>query len=388
MERVITGLLVLSAVFWGSAGHMDAPSLRTPAVVVDLAKIGWAPPRNQSDRAFFKDFTIGNLFSLDQNTRILFLNADAFVVYHTKQEGQDWRTAPRTMEAFFIRAKDGSLISTMRWPTRLRRSDNDLRESEARLVPLSDGRFLAFANGVMRLYGDNLDLLKEQKLEPDGPGGMWSAQSVAEGHQIFLRHESMRPPRATYFWLDSATLQVEYTSPGYHDRDFLVQAGVVAGEKSVFTLSQSGIRMIDRDHGVKTICADQLCRGDGLLRALSSRHIGLSGKNGIGIVDLDHGLIWSKSIGDDSKHFQFSEMQCAMSGKRFAFWITGAKKALFDGVKINEWPPTILVYERDSSKTPLVIRTTPVEGQLDFALSPGGTKLAVFDGAKVQVYLF
>jgi hypothetical protein len=35
---------------------------------------------------------------------------------------------------------------------------------------------------------------------------------------------------------------------------------------------------------------------------------------------------------------------------------------------------------------PVVIRMKLLEGWWDFVLSPNGTKLALFDGAKVQIY--
>jgi hypothetical protein len=357
-------------------------------VEVDLRKIGWVPPAHQSNQAFFKDFSIGKLVSLDENTKLVFLTEGVIVAYHTKQEGSDWRTAARVMEAFFIQVKDGTLFSTMRWPTRLRRSDNDDRDSEARLIPLSNGRFLTLANGVLRLYASNLDLLKEQKLEPDTSGDMWAAQSVAEGQKIFLRHESISPPNTTYSWVDSENLKIMHTAPGYRDRDFLVQAGVKAGDGSVFTLSKSGVRMIDKDQNVKTICGDRLCRDADLFHVLSARRIGVSARNGFGIIDIDDGIMWSKLIDSkyDPKRFQFGSIQCALSGTRLGLWLTGDKKAFFDGVKVSTWPPTILVYDTDGPKNPFVIRTTPVDGQLDFSLSPNGTKVAVFDGAKVLIY--
>jgi hypothetical protein len=388
--RYILVALVLWTNWRGSVAHgqAQATSAKVPPVVVDLRTIGWVPPPHESNRAFFKDFSIGKLISLDENTRVEFLTEDVTVVYHTKQEGSDWRTAARLMEAFFIRAKDGSLLSTMRWPTRLRRSDNDLRESEARLIPLYDGRFLAFANGAMTLYTASLNPLKQQKLEPFGSSDMWAAQAVSEGHGIFLRHESTPPPRVTYWWLDSENLEVRSTTPGYRDRDFLVQAGVTAGEKSVFTLFPSGIRMIDRDHQIKTICDAQLCRDADGLRVLSSQYIAVKADSGIGVVDTHQGLAWSKSVQSRyaPRTFQFGSIRSAMSGTRFAVWVTGGRNKFFDGVKIGAWPPALLVYDVASPKDPLVVPSRPVDGQLDFALSPSGTRLAVFDGARVLIY--
>ena len=81
-------------------------------------------------------------------------------------------------------------------------------------------------------------------------------------------------------------------------------------------------------------------------------------------------------------------MRSAMSEKRLAVWVSTNKKAPFDGAKIQPWPPTLLVYDVAGPKDPIVIRMKPVDGQFDFAFSPSGTKLAVFDNARVQIYSF
>jgi hypothetical protein len=358
-------------------------------VVVDLAKIGWTPPTSESNRTFFKDFTLSKLFAIDQDTRVVFLDEDVIVVYHTKQDGKDWRTAPRIMEAFFIRVRDGTLLSRQRWPTGLRKSMDDLFDSEARLIPLHNSRFLVFANGVITEYGPNLELLKQKKLEPSASTDLWSAQSVSGGKAIVLRHESTSG-QVTYSWLMSDSLEEKFAIRVYQGRDFSAGQGVYADENSVYTRSRTGIRMIDRDQSVRTICDDPLCREDGRLRVLSSHHVGWSGRSGIGIVDTERGgLAWSKTAQPQypRNKFQFGEMRSAMSGTKFAAWVAATgKKAFFDGVEIGS-TPTILVYDFARSKDdPVVIRMNPVEGLWDSALSPNGTKLALFDGSSLQIF--
>ena len=111
-KGLISGLAVLTACS-GVAKHASTPYIALkPEVVVNLAQIGWMPHRTESNRAFFKDFTLGKLLAMDYSTRVIFLNEDVVVVYHTKQEGKDWRTATQSVEAFFIQARDGSLLST------------------------------------------------------------------------------------------------------------------------------------------------------------------------------------------------------------------------------------------------------------------------------------
>ncbi|HEV2223719.1 MAG TPA: hypothetical protein VGR84_12020 [Candidatus Acidoferrales bacterium] len=353
-----------------------------------LKDYGWAPPKSESNKAFFKDFTPAKLQALDDNTRILFVSDDLLVVYHTKQQGEDWHTATRQLEAFFVNAKDGKLANVARWPSGLRKSSFDLLDSESRIIVLHDGRFLVLANGTMMLYGSDLKLIKQKKLEPLDSTNLWAVQTVAAGREIFLRHESSLPLRVTYQWLDSDTFRVLSEMPGYQDHDFLVQAGVVAGENAVFFGGRSGIRMIRTDQPAKVICDDQVCRGDGLPYALAAGSLGFSGRTGIAVVDEDRGLVWSNTIPPQysPNDFQFGRIRSAISGKRFAVWITAYHKTLLDGVEIRS-SPTVFVYYVTNPKHVFALPLKSWGGDFDFALSPDGTELAIFDGARITLHL-
>ncbi len=237
----------------------------------------------------------------------------------------------------------------------------------------------------MTLYSSNFDKQKEKRLEPYGTTDLWSAQSVAEGREIFLRHESVSDGLVTYYWLNSNTLEIEYQMA---DRGFSEQGVVGAGEHEVFILSRDGLRKLDHEQHVTTICNDQLCREDGRVQILSSSYIGVSARSGFGVVETDHGMIWSKSV--NAKYvrqgYQNGNIRSNSSGTRIAVWVTGPKKALPDGVQVRGWPPTLLIYEVINPKDRLVLPIKPVDGDFDFAISPTGNKLAVFDGARIQVY--
>jgi hypothetical protein len=164
-----------------------------------------------------------------------------------------------------------------------------------------------------------------------------------------------------------------------------VQGTVLAGENSVFGSFGSGIRMLDYDQQVRTICDEEICRGR--FDLLSSRYIAVSSKIGIGVVDIDRGLAWSKLLPPqyDPRRFDFGWVRSALSGTKFALRVSADKKTVFDGVDIKG-STTVLAYDVVSPKSPVVVRIKPVQGQSDFALSPSAAKLAVFDGAKVLIY--
>jgi hypothetical protein len=383
-------LFLISLLVFCNASSKTHPQSTSSGVhakwTIELKKYGWIPAKSESDKKFFKDFTPAKLEGLDQNTRVLFISNDELVVYHTKQEGENYRTATREVEAFFVNAQDGSLLETKLWPVQMRRSGQDLRDSEARLVPLGGDRFLILANGTILIYGRELNLINQEKLEPPSSTGPWSVQSVAGGTQIFLRHE---PGLAvTYEWRASDTLQVLRKTPGYRDRLFHPQAVVDAGENAVFTGGRSGIEMITPDQQMKIICDDPFCRDDGELHVLSSRYIVFAGRRGIGVIDPDHGLIWSKTISRDLNlnrdPFQFGGLVSSISGTRFGFWMTSYRKTLFDGVKVHQ-SPVLLIYD---ATNPKLLCSIPMKlyGDFNIALSPDEKHVAIFDNASLTLY--
>src|SRR5277367_620585 len=232
-------VLAVASAFPSGSQRRDSqvPVERTPSIVVNLEEIGWEPPPSVSNKTYFKDLTPDKLSAMDYATRVIFPDEDVIVVYHTKENVKDCLNAPQCIEAFFIRASDGSLIATKRWPTALRKSQNDLFDSEARLIALHDGRFLVFASGVITVYGKNFETFAQRKLEPITD--MWTAASVDNGNGVFLRGQS-KTGDVVYSWLSSDTLEVKYATPGYRGRDFSVQEGLNADSDSVLFASRNG----------------------------------------------------------------------------------------------------------------------------------------------------
>ncbi|HWZ26261.1 MAG TPA: hypothetical protein VN037_13340 [Verrucomicrobiae bacterium] len=237
------------------------------------------------------------------------------------------------------------------------------------------------------IYDHDVNLINQEKLEPSSSTGPWSVQSVAGGTQIFLRHEP--GPAMTYEWRASDTLQVLRKTPGYRDRLFHPQAVVTPGENAVFIWGSSGIEMITSVQHMKIICDDLSCRENAPVHVLGSRYIVLSGRTGIGVIDIDHGLIWSKTIGPDRdpSDFQFGDTVSSLSGTGFGFWMTSDRKTLFDGVKVHQ-SPVVLVYD---ATNPRILWSTPISiqsqiGDFNIALSPDGKHVAIFNGATLTLY--
>jgi len=88
---------------------------RTQEIRLDSSEI-------RTNKKFFKDFTLAKLEALDENTRVPFISNYELVVYDTKQKGENYRTATREVEAFFVNAQNGSLLQTKLWPVQMRQS--------------------------------------------------------------------------------------------------------------------------------------------------------------------------------------------------------------------------------------------------------------------------
>jgi|ERR1017187_893445 hypothetical protein len=387
MGRLIILVLLLA---FGSLGNSQSVTPNRPDWTVALKKYGWRAPEAESNKSFFSDYSLTKLEALDDNTRVKFVTDDLIVVYHTKQQGQEWKTASRQLEAFFISANDGKLLSVKSWPTVVRGDESDLIDSESRLIPLSKGRFLVVASKTMMLYGDNLGLINQKKFDPLTSGNLWSAQSVANGEVVFLRHQSTADQQTRYYWLASDTLLPRSQMSGPRGANFSVVA--TAGDNFVLTTlgfaglgMTTGIGKVSVDGSTMIICSEQFCR-EGGVAALAMRSVVISGRRGIGVVDIVQGLQWSKQISPSSNPntFQFGDVRPAMSANEFAVWVTATRKTLFDGVQVGN-KPTLFVYDTSGK----ILFTVPVarkSGDFDFALSPNGNRLAVFDGAGINLY--
>ncbi len=374
-------LLVLSC-----TGHGQLVSNK-PVWTVELKTYGWKPAKTQPNRAFFKGGDLEKLEAIDDNTHLVFLSDSRIAVFHTKTEGVDWQTAPRELEAFFVNASDGTLAGKKQWSTILRGSESGLIDSESRLFPLTSGRFLAVASRTMLLYDENSKLLNQKRLEPSGSGDLWSVQVVDDGRKIFLRHQSAVKQQTSYQWLDGDALRPFAEMPGPSGLNF--SAVVRAGNNFILTalpLPSRGITEVNLDGSTKLTCSEPICRDDHA-EAVSSKSVIISGRRGIGVVDLDRGLLWSREnpVAPSLNEFQFGDISTASSADMFSVWITSTGKRKFDGVSVSQIP-TIFVYRVGTGKLVFTIPLKAKSGHFDFALSPDGRSLAVFDGAAASVY--
>ncbi|MGH9518205.1 MAG: hypothetical protein ACRD2D_01090, partial [Terriglobales bacterium] len=163
-----TKLLLILLIVCGSSSENSAegprPGQAHAAIwTVDLRSYGWRGPITESNREFFRDFTLEKLAAEDIRTKLLFISNDVLVAYHTKVDGRDWRTAKRSLDGFFLKVGDGSLLARRQWPSVLRKDGSDA-DTEARIVALQNGKILVISDGILMLYSDHLQLIDQHKL--------------------------------------------------------------------------------------------------------------------------------------------------------------------------------------------------------------------------------
>lgn len=237
----------------------------------------------------------------------------------------------------------------------------------------------------MMLYGPDLQLLKERRLASSPSTDLWAAQSTDEGNGIVLRHASASSP-PEYQWLNPDTLETSYRMQGCRGCAYSIGGGV-AGQTAVFERTRNGIRMMNRNGEIKVICDNPLCREAGDVQVISAKCLGWSSRTGIAVVDIDRGLVWSKSVQPQQLHkaFQFGSIRPSLYGTKFALWVVANRRAAFEGFAIRD--VTFLVYDVSNlDNPPAAIRVQPTRPDWDFALSPSSSRFAVFDGEKLLIY--
>jgi hypothetical protein len=124
------------------------------------------------------------------------------------------------------------------------------------------------------LYGSDLAPIRELKLEPFGPTEMWGVQRIADGREIFLRHESSICPGRNhclpeYEWRDAETFQLLSKSVG-DDSDGRDVRGAEDGAFIAWT--SPGYSIFRPNQPLRKICSDPLCNRIGIDDGGSSKY--------------------------------------------------------------------------------------------------------------------
>lgn len=304
----------------------------------------------------------------DDHTKTAFLSNHILAVYHSRQQ---------VLEAMFLNAQNGALLRKQEWPVRIRHASSDLLDSEARIYPVKDDKFVVCAGDKLTLYSLDYKVLHEMAVPTKGWQDRWSVQVLPGGDQIFLRREL--GGKVEYSWLDVDSFRVIHTEPGIRTPNFDVRGGVLASEHFVF--ADKIYSATDTSH------AEAYPPGD-CPRGVSDLTLGQDqllkyGDCGFNVFK-GTAKLWGRGS-NDPKRIAHGFAERNLSGTRFLLNYVGDRRSVIDGVAISE-DGTFLVYDVIAQKLVFSLSNQKLSWDNTAALSPDGTKLAVLNGASVRIF--
>ena len=196
---------------------------------------------------------------------LAFLTERIVIIYHTQPDYLHVIGSQGTLTAYVVDMSNGGLIRKQEWRTVRRQDMFAGKDSEASISPLSQGRYVVMAGGVLYLYDSNGSLLKEKSLG----AGLWAVQSVDRGAAIVLRHGNDLTGGAgtKYLWLDSQTLE---TKAVYGDtKEYRSLTAMLAVGGYLEYGDADGIHILSPIGEDRLLCSDQFCRESGLAPRLT-----------------------------------------------------------------------------------------------------------------------
>ena len=103
---------------------------------------------------------------------------------------------PLRLCGIFLDVNTGAITNTTKWPTESRRS---------RIVGVHDGKFVTLRQSVLTLYSDNLSVVKEVTLPPLGLLG-WLPHTSPSGKTILFSSAELR--KGPWIWVETDTLKI------------------------------------------------------------------------------------------------------------------------------------------------------------------------------------
>jgi hypothetical protein len=358
-----------------------------PSLTLDIRTLGFIPITQRDweklDKGILKTNDVRSLESDDPHVQVSFISNDTAVVSWTRGPNSEPRWEdPLFLTGVFVDTKTGVIKYRQEWPTHKRRRNSNLADTEGRILPVSNGRFIVHANGGLQLYSSDFRPSQSHELPTDG--GYSSVKVLTGGERLFLRHES--PMGIYYSWLNVDDFQSLRSEPApQRSLDFDPRNGVLPFDDGFYTVVGKSLQAIPAITGPTIVCEPSLCRNNAFtLRAsiLDQQRVALLGSEGVAVYTHEAHPIWSK-IGTGVRNgFDVTE---SLNGHRVAVRTFGEEKnGTFEGHPLAEGP-NYFIYESDRPDLLFFVRP-PREWEAGDALSPDGTKFAVLSGTQLQIY--
>jgi hypothetical protein len=373
-------------------------AIPVPERQIDLRAMNFAQPKipNYSNSELFSDIS---LFFQDVHPHVEFVSESELVVYSS--DVVDERVAARkgqlpspepahSMQAFFVDADDGNLISHQVWQTRRRRFFNTKSDTQAQIMPVRDG-FLLHANDTLALY--SADLHKKQEIQLD-PSSEYAAL-VAPGGDVFFLERS-NPGVIVRSGSVSAVVNAEsglLTAHGewrssetfekLRSRDLYPGAAQSVSSDSFAERWYQCVDLQRADSPQSHLCCGNPC-SYGLAMYLDDREIVMLIRSGFQVLSTSGEVLWRRED-PNWNNFEFYDDARSLDGSQFAMLLFAYRKIKFDDTQMPKRWFAVLVYDR-GQRTKVSSVVLKSENAPAFALSPEGHRLAVLSGTSLLLY--
>lgn len=288
-------------------------------------------------------------------------------------------TLPLRLRAVFLDAATGRITDTTDWPSQSR---------DAAIVATHDGKLVAQTGDELTLYSSSLGVLKKLKL-PTQEKYDWRAHPSATGkHILFLSTKfafsSAELKTGSWLWVETDSLQILQSWEDTQTGDVSISDGKIAMVACEWVFScEPKVEIKSLSTGWATIAGSD--------RRLVPHFVGeemlfLTG-NATSMIRTDGKVVFAEDgpsqVCFGASAFVSTDGQrlvlptCRLKGQVAAFDIGG------HGVL-----KTILVYDVPShaKSHTLEVKGPKIKDEIQFAISPDGSKLAVLNSETVQVF--
>jgi len=373
-------------------------AIPVPERQIDLGAMNFAQPKipNYSDSELFSDIS---LFFQDVHPHVEFVSESELVVYSSDvvdervmaRNGQSPVPEPaHRLQAFFVDADDGNLISHQVWQTRRRRFFNTKSDTQAQIMPVRNG-FLLHANDTLALYSPDLHKKQEIQLDPSSE----YAALVAPGGDVFFLERS-NPGVVVRSDSVSTVVNAEYglltahgewhsseTFEKLRSRDLSPGAAQSVSSDSFAERWYQCVDLQRADSPQSHLCCVDPCRY-GLAMFLDDRQIVMQVRSGFQVLSTSGELLWRRED-PNWNNFGVDDDARSLDGSQFAMLLFANRKIKFDDTEIPKRWFAVLVYDR-AQRTKVFSVVWKSEGVRAFALSPEGHRLAVLRGTNLLLY--
>jgi hypothetical protein len=368
-------LLISTAAGRNNGNSSKGPANDLPSVQIHLRDLGYrpAPEYRCPGTGIPRDLSV--LFD-DYKIRLTFIDEKTLVVYqsHYPPPSEGDRLPPRSMEAFFVNADSGSLVSHKTWATRKRTWFNERWDTQARILAV-EGGLLVQGGDALTLYSTDLKEKAELPLEEHLS---WAATVAPMGRTVHLQRidRGRADGMADGEWLASDSL-----AKLRQQQEF---AGVVsASDYATVDRLAHCVQLQAVGESPRSLCCFSSCLGLPLF--LSNTEVLSVYRNGFDVLSTNSEKLWGREV-PGSKNGLIGDHKRSLNGNRFAISLSGERRTIFDQIKIPNRHLEILVYDRSARTKVFRLDAGLVKERIGFDLSPDGSVLAVLIGDLLRLY--